>query len=68
MKVTPWNNGEQDITFIAEVWWFDESAKFELLSHPINPIYDVIDFDEEDTYKVVGNIYENPELLKEENL
>ena len=64
LRVIPWRNGEQDITAICEVAWSEDFAKFSLYSHPIHPEFDVSDFDEENQHEIIGNKFENKELLK----
>lgn len=47
--------------FIGEVYWSNHRTSFSIKNGDIhlNPIYPI----EEDKVKIVGNIYENPELL-----
>lgn len=57
---TSWNSSEQytkKYGYIRVVEWDNKSAKFtNVIAEKVDPYYDLIE--------VIGNIYENPELLK----
>lgn len=61
---TPSASGKGDI--ITTIEWTDFSWKEKLIYSPIHQFYEYFDFSDEtgEDSEVIGNIYENPELLE----
>ncbi|WP_339260926.1 YopX family protein [Lysinibacillus sp. FSL K6-3209] len=62
---TPSLSGKGDI--ITTIEWSEFSWKEKLIYSPIHQFYEYFDFSDEtgEDSEVIGNIYENPELLEE---